>query len=105
MTEGTQYVLGGVLFIGCLASQVVDYILTEKALDRGFKEVGPINKWVVNKWGAKALPLATFLEAAFTVVMAGVSSSVAGAPGLIAYSCGGLAVSVYNNIRDIIKQS
>ena len=99
MTEGALFVTGWALLAGVYANMVLDYILTVKALDKGYKEVGLIASKVVAKWGAKALPLFTFLSA--VAVTAGAAAlATAGAPYLVAGAAGFLAVEVVNNVRN-----
>ena len=91
-------VFEGVLVAAGLASQVLDYIMTLKGLDRGMKEVGLINKYVVAKWGASGLPLATFVEAVAFLAIFGAFAVQGDAYGA-AFAGAFLAAETYNNIR------
>lgn len=99
MQNGFEIFEGALVAAG-FVSQVLDYVLTLKGLDKGLKEVGIINKYVVAKWGAKGLPLATFIEAGvFLAVFAAFSvhSDVAGA----VFAGSFLAAETVNNIRSL----
>lgn len=81
-------------------AQVIDYVLTQKALDKGFVEVGPINGPVVKKWGKNALPLATFIEAVVVTVLAAVFGTL-GMEYLVAFAGPLAAVQVYQDLKDL----
>ena len=102
MTEGALFVAGGIALTGALLAQVVDYNQTVKALDKGFKEVGPIASRVVAKWGvANGLPAYTIIRAFATLVGAAVFGTIS-SEYLLSYSLGmaiGGALVVIRNAR------
>jgi hypothetical protein len=90
----------GILLAASLVAQVADYVITVKALDRGYTEVGPINGPVVKKWGKDALPLATFIEAVFVVVLGGFFGWL-GNEYLASFAATVLGMQVYGIIKDL----
>jgi hypothetical protein len=102
MTDGALFVAGGVALAASYVALVLDYVETVKALDKGYTEYGPIAKLVVKKWGAKGLPLFTFLSASFVTVLAAVFGTL-GADYLLAYTAPLFVGLAYNDIRNLIK--
>jgi hypothetical protein len=102
MTQGAQFVLGGILLAGAFAAQIVDYITTVKALDKGFKEVGLLAGKVVAKWGVAKLPLFTFLCSLGILVLSAIFGTL-GAKYLIAFAGPLCAALVANDIRGILR--
>ena len=90
----------GILLAASLVAQVADYIITVKALDRGYTEVGPINGPVVKKWGKDALPLATFIEAVGVVVLGAVFGYL-GNEYLASFAAAVLGMQVYGIVKDL----
>jgi hypothetical protein len=88
----------GVLVAGGLVSMVADYVMTVKGLDRGMKEVGFINKFVVAKWGVNGLPLATFVEAVAYLALFGVWATLGDVYGAV-FAGAFLVAETVNNIR------
>jgi hypothetical protein len=101
MTSGTTAVLAGVAMCASMVGQVMDYLWSSSAIAKGFKEVGPINSWVVKKWGLNGLPVATAIEAGVTLVGFGIAFSQAPVYGLA--FAGGLAAAIWaNNIHTLV---
>ena len=101
MTEGAQFVTGGLFLAAAYVAMFADYVETVKALDKGAKEVGFLASKVVAKWGAKALPLFTFLSAVGVTVLAAVFGTMGG-EYLMAYSIPLFAALAVNDIRNLI---
>jgi hypothetical protein len=102
MTDGAMAVLYGVLLTTGMLAEIADYILTIKALDKGFTEVGPVNTKVVAKWGKNALPAATILEFFAVMVISGAWATLNLSYGAV--FAGAFAVAeIINDIRNILK--
>lgn len=102
MTDGAMAVLYGGLLVAGMLAEIGDYILTVKALDRGFIEVGPVNSRVIAKWGKGALPLATFLEFFAVMVLSGGLATAQLAYGAV-FSAVFAAFEISNDLRNVFK--
>jgi hypothetical protein len=102
MTEGATYVTAGVFLAASFGAQILDYIETQKALDKGATEVGLIASKVVKKWGRNALPLFTFI-CSFVILVGAAVFGTLGGSYMLAYTAPLFAGLAYNDIRNLIK--
>lgn len=102
MTEGLKFVIGGAFVVGAYANQLIDYVQTVKALDRGYKEIGLLASKVVAKWGKGALPVFTFASAGVITGLTALFGTYGG-EYLMAYSIPLFAVLTGNNVKNYLR--
>lgn len=95
----------GILFatmVLMLFLQVVDYITTVKAMDKGFVEGGFFSKWLFSKIG---IVWGTFAQAVFTLILAALFGTINPEYGISFASAVSivLGVGLYKNFKLLRK--